>query len=234
MVPLAAGSDGLRRAASGGDTSSPAAGSISLYFSKSQFCARLSAVVPSHVRHHDPPSLLQTSSRQAPNGLGMTAIAAGFSLLPLSAAALRLRGGRRLGLRAAVGVRRMMGGRIAAARAGLRDRLGIPCGGRRFTRLMLGLLRVRRPASRCPMPRPRGSASRRWPASRGRQGPPAVLNACSFLGGTVGVTCGGAADHLAGFRRRAPAGGALRADRRGALSAAAPRVDMSLAGRRAA
>ncbi len=132
---------------------------------------------------------------QAPNGLGRTAVAAGFSLVPLSVALFGFaRAAPRLG--AAVGVRRMMvGGSLLLA-------LGCAIAwaslaGAGFTLLMLGLF-----ASGAGIALPFASAPRiglaTLPQTQAGQGS-GVLNACSFLGGTVGVTCGGAIFGLAGF-----------------------------------
>jgi len=132
---------------------------------------------------------------QAPNGLGMTAVAAGFSLVPLSVALFGFaRAAPRLG--AAVGVRRMMvGGSLLLA-------LGCAIAwaslaGAGFTVLMLGLF-----AAGAGIALPFASAPRiglaALPQTQAGQGS-GVLNACSFLGGTVGVTCGGIIFGLAGF-----------------------------------
>ena len=134
-------------------------------------------------------------SAQAPNGLGMTAVAAGFSLLPLSVALFGFaRAAPRLG--AAVGVRRVMVGgslllalRCAIAWASL--------AGAGFTVLMLGLFAagagIALPFASSPQI---GLAA--LPQTQAGQGS-GMLNACSFLGGTVGVTCGGIIFGLAGF-----------------------------------
>lgn len=132
---------------------------------------------------------------QAPSGLGMTAVAAGLSLVPLSVALFGFaRAAPRLG--AAVGVRRMMaGGSLLLA-------LGCAIGwasleGPGLTLLMLGLF-----ASGAGIALPYASAPRiglaTLPQTQAGQGS-GVLNACSFLGGTVGVTCGGAIFGRAGF-----------------------------------
>src|SRR5260221_415188 len=132
---------------------------------------------------------------QAPNGLGRTAVAAGFSLVPLSVALFGFaRAAPRLG--AAVGVRRMMvGGSLLLA-------LGCAIAwaslaGAGFTLLMLGLF-----AAGAGIALPFASAPRiglaALPQTQAGQGS-GVLNACSFLGGTVGVTCGGIIFGVAGF-----------------------------------
>ena len=132
---------------------------------------------------------------QAPNGLGMTAVAAGFSLLPLSVALFGFaRAAPRLG--AAVGLRRMMvGGSLLLA-------LGCAIAwaslaGAGFTVLMLGLF-----AAGAGIALPFASSPRiglaALPQTQAGQGS-GMLNSCSFLGGTVGVTCGGIIFGLAGF-----------------------------------
>jgi MFS family permease len=132
---------------------------------------------------------------QAPNGLGKTAVAAGLSLVPLSVALFGFaRAAPRLG--EAVGIRRMMvGGSLLLA-------LGCAIAwaslaGAGFALLMLGLF-----ACGAGIAMPYASAPRiglaALPQPQAGKGS-GVLNACSFLGGTVGVTCGGAIFALAGF-----------------------------------
>ena len=48
-----------------------------------------------------------------------------------------------------------------------------------------------------------------------------LVNSCSFLGGTVGVTCGGVVSAFAGFPWRGRIAGAFRTARRGACVAGA-------------
>jgi MFS family permease len=132
---------------------------------------------------------------QSPEGLGMTAVAAGLSLVPLSVALFGFaRAAPRLG--AAVGLRRMMvGGSLLLA-------LGCTIAwmsqaGAEFTMLMLGLL-----AAGAGIALPYASAPRIALAtlSQTQTGKGSgVLNSCSFLGGTVGVTCGGIVFGHAGF-----------------------------------
>jgi hypothetical protein len=132
---------------------------------------------------------------QAPDGLDMTAVAAGLSLMPLSVALFGFaRAAPWLG--AAVGLRRMMvGGSLLLA-------LGCAIAwasllGAGFTVLMLGLF-----AAGAGIALPYASAPRiglaallQTQAGKGS----GVLNSCSFLGGTVGVTGGGIVFGLAGF-----------------------------------
>ena len=132
---------------------------------------------------------------QAPSGLGMTAIAAGLSLVPLSAALFGFaRAAPRLG--AAVGVRGMMAGGSLLLALGCAI-AGASLGGVGFTLLMLGLF-----ACGAGIALPYASATRiglaTLPQAQAGQGS-GVLNACSFLGGTVGVTSGGAIFGHAGF-----------------------------------
>jgi MFS family permease len=132
---------------------------------------------------------------QAPNGLGMSAVAAGSSLLPLSAALFGFaRAAPRLGT--AVGVRRVMvGGSLLLA-------LGCAIAwaslaGAGFTVLMIGLF-----ATGAGIALPFASSPRiglaALPQTQAGQGS-GILNASSFLGGTVGVTSGGIIFGLAGF-----------------------------------
>jgi hypothetical protein len=132
---------------------------------------------------------------QARDGLDMTAVAAGLSLTPLSVALFGFaRAAPWLG--AAVGLRRMMvGGSLLLA-------LGCAIAwaslaGAGFTVLMLGLF-----AAGAGIALPYASAPRiglaallQTQAGKGS----GVLNSCSFLGGTVGVTGGGIVFGLAGF-----------------------------------
>jgi MFS transporter, DHA2 family, multidrug resistance protein len=132
---------------------------------------------------------------QAPNGLGMTAVAAGFSLLPLSVALFGFaRAAPRLG--AAVGMRRMMVGGSLLLALGCAI-VWASLAGTRFTVLMLGLF-----AAGAGIALPFASSPRiglaALPQTQAGQGS-GMLNACSFLGGTVGVTCGGIIFGLAGF-----------------------------------
>src|ERR1700737_4355546 len=103
-------------------------------------------------------------------------------------------GSRALG--AAVGVWRMMvsGSLLLALGCAL---AWASLAGAGFTLLMLGLF-----ASGAGIALPYASAPRiglaALPQTQAGKGS-GVLNACSFLGGTVGVTCGGAIFGLAGF-----------------------------------
>ena len=132
---------------------------------------------------------------QAPDGLDMTAVAAGLSLMPLSVALFGFaRAAPRLG--AALGLRRMMvGGSLLLA-------LGCAIAwaslaGAGFAVLMLGLF-----AAGAGIALPYASAPRiglaALPQTQAGKGS-GVLNSCSFLGGTVGVTVGGIVFGLAGF-----------------------------------
>jgi DHA2 family multidrug resistance protein-like MFS transporter len=132
---------------------------------------------------------------QAPDGLDLTAVAAGLSLMPLSVALFGFaRAAPRLG--AALGLRRMMvGGSLLLA-------LGCAIAwaslaGAGFAVLMLGLF-----AAGAGIALPYASAPRiglaALPQTQAGKGS-GVLNSCSFLGGTVGVTVGGIVFDLAGF-----------------------------------
>jgi MFS family permease len=132
---------------------------------------------------------------QAPDGLGKTPVAAGLSLMPLSVA---LFGFARAapGLAVAIGMRRMMvGGSLLLA-------LGCAIAwaslaGAGFAVLMLGLF-----AAGAGIALPYASAPRIGLAvlSDTQTGKGSgVLNSCSFLGGTVGVTVGGIVFGVTGF-----------------------------------
>jgi MFS family permease len=133
---------------------------------------------------------------QAPEGLGRTPVEAGLSLMPLSVA---LFGFARAapGLAVAVGVRRrmMVGGSLLLA-------LGCAIAwaslaGAGFAVLMIGLF-----AAGAGIALPYASAPRIGLAalSEAQTGKGSgVLNSCSFLGGTVGVTAGGIVFGVTGF-----------------------------------
>jgi MFS family permease len=132
---------------------------------------------------------------QAPKGLGMTAVAAGFSLLPLSVALFGFaRTAPRLG--AAVGMRRMMVGGSLLLALGCAI-VWASLAGAGFAVLMVGLF-----AAGAGIALPFASSPRiglaALPQTQAGQGS-GMLNASSFLGGTVGVTCGGIIFSLAGF-----------------------------------
>src|SRR5215470_18312578 len=132
---------------------------------------------------------------QAPNGLGMTAVAAGFSLLPLSVALFGFaRAAPRLG--AALGVRRLMVGGSLLLALGCAI-VWASLAGAGFTVLMLGLF-----AAGAGIALPFASSPRiglaALPQTQAGQGS-GMLNASSFLGGTVGVTSGGIIFGLAGL-----------------------------------
>jgi MFS family permease len=132
---------------------------------------------------------------QSPDGLGMSAVAAGLSLAPLSVA---LFGFARLTPRigAAVGVRRTMAGGSLLLTLGCVIAWASLAGAGSVV-LMLGLF-----AAGAGIALPYASAPRiglaalkSTEAGKGS----GVLNASSFLGGTVGVTCGGIVFSHSGF-----------------------------------
>src|SRR3954468_19896612 len=124
---------------------------------------------------------------QTPDGFGWTAVVAGLSLMPLSVALFGFaRAAPWFG--AAVGLRSTIGGGSLL--------LGVGCAivwaslaGGGIAALMLGLL-----AAGAGIALPYASAPRiglaALPPTQAGKGS-GVLNACSFLGGTIGVTCGG-------------------------------------------
>jgi MFS family permease len=132
---------------------------------------------------------------QAADGLGVSAVAAGLSLLPLSVALFGFaRAAPRLA--AAVGLRAMVAG------GGLLLALGCAIlwaseAQARFAISALALFAIGAGIALPYASAPRlGLAT--LPQSQAGKGS-GVLNSCSFLGGTVGVTCGGIVFGLAGF-----------------------------------
>jgi predicted MFS family arabinose efflux permease len=132
---------------------------------------------------------------QAPEGLGMSAIAAGLSLLPLSVALFGFaRAAPRLS--ASIGLRRMLvGGWLLFALGCL---------------VLWASLAEAQPAMRhvglfaigAGIALPYASATRialaALPVTQSGKGS-GLVNTCSFLGGTVAVTCGGIVSALSGF-----------------------------------
>ena len=132
---------------------------------------------------------------QAPDGLGLTAVAAGLSLMPLSVALFGFaRAAPWLG--AAVGLRRQWWADRCLLALGCAIVWASLAGGG-FAALMLGLF-----AAGAGIALPYASAPRiglaALPQTQAGKGS-GVLNACSFLGGTVGVTCGGIVFGVASF-----------------------------------
>jgi MFS family permease len=133
---------------------------------------------------------------QSSGGLGMSAVAAGLSLVPLSVALFGFaRAAPRLGV--AIGLRRMLiiGSLLLAlgcaiAWASLRMEA-------RFEMLMLGFFVAGAGIALPYASAPRVGLATLPPTQAGKGS--GMLNSCSFLGGTVGVTCGGIVFKLAGF-----------------------------------
>jgi DHA2 family multidrug resistance protein-like MFS transporter len=141
---------------------------------------------------------------QAPDGLGMTAVAAGLSLMPLSVALFGFaRTAPRLAV--AVGMRRMTAGGslllalgCAVAWASLTWTSPVwasPAGG--FAVLMLGLFVAGAGIALPYACAPRIGLAALLETQTGKGS--GILNSCSFLGGTVGVTGGGIVFGVAGF-----------------------------------
>jgi predicted MFS family arabinose efflux permease len=133
---------------------------------------------------------------QAANGLALTPVVAGLSLMPLSAALFGFaRAAPRLA--AAIGmVRMLVGGSLLLA-------LGcaiawVSLDGAGFTVLMLGLFTAGAGIALPYASAPRIGLAALAQTQTGKGS--GVLNSCSFLGGTVGVTGGGIVFGLAGFR----------------------------------
>lgn len=133
---------------------------------------------------------------QSSAGLGRTPIAAGLSLMPMSAA---LFGFARAApwLSAKIGLRPMMAGGslLLALGCAVAWASATDAG---FAALLLGLCAVGAGIALPYASAPRIGLAALPPAETGSGS--GVLNSCSFLGGTVGVTVGGIAFGLAGFR----------------------------------
>jgi predicted MFS family arabinose efflux permease len=133
---------------------------------------------------------------QSRNGLGMSAVTAGFSLVPLSVALFGFaRAAPWLGI--TIGLRRMLiaGSLLLAlgcAIAWLSGRVEA-----RLVVLMLGLFVAGAGIALPYATAPRVALAALSPTQAGKGS--GMLNSCSFLGGTVGVTCGGIVFKLAGF-----------------------------------
>jgi len=132
---------------------------------------------------------------QAADGLGMSAIAAGLSLLPLSVALFGFaRAAPRLS--ASVGLRRMLAGGWLLFALGcllLWVSLGQAQPALRYVGLFAIGAGIALPYASAPR-----IALAALPATQSGKGS-GLVNTSSFLGGTVGVTCGGLVFGLAGF-----------------------------------
>ena len=132
---------------------------------------------------------------QAPGGFGWTAVAAGLSLMPLSVALFGFARaapwfGTAVGLRSTIG-----GGSLLLAVGCAIVWVSLARGG--IMALMLGLLTAGAGIALPYASAPRIGLAALPPTQAGKGS--GVLNACSFLGGTVGVTCGGIVFGTAGF-----------------------------------
>jgi len=132
---------------------------------------------------------------QAPEGLGMSAIAAGLSLLPLSVALFGFaRAAPRLST--SVGLRRMLAGGWVLFALGclvLWASLAQTQPAMRYVGLFAIGVGIALPYASAPR-----IALAALPATQSGKGS-GLVNTCSFLGGTVGVTCGGIVFALIGF-----------------------------------
>jgi predicted MFS family arabinose efflux permease len=132
---------------------------------------------------------------QDPERLGMSAIAAGLSLLPLSVALFGFaRAAPRLST--STGLRRMLvGGWLLFALGGLI--LWASLAGTQSTMRFVGLFAIGAGIALPYASVPR-IALAALPGTQSGKGS-GLVNTCSFLGGTVGVTCGGIVFAFAGF-----------------------------------
>jgi len=132
---------------------------------------------------------------QSPEGLGLTALEAGLSLLPLSIALLALAllapaVAARIGLRAT-----MSGGMLLIAIACAVVGLAVSAGG--SIPLMIGLFLMGAGLAVPYASAPRLALSALAPTRRGQGS--GIVNACTFLGGGCGVAVGAVAFALGGF-----------------------------------
>ncbi len=132
---------------------------------------------------------------QSREGLGFTALEAGASLLPLSAALLALA----LSASAAVarfGVRNAMTGGMALV--GIATAIvGVAAAGNRTVLLVIGFVAMGAGLALPYALAPRMALSALSPAQAGQGS--GIVNACTFLGGSAGVAGGAAAFALGGF-----------------------------------
>ena len=158
---------------------------------------------------------------QSAEGLGMTAVAAGLSLVPLSAALFGFaRAAPRIG--AALGLRTMMvvGSLLLALGCAI---AWMSQAGAGFAMLMLGLLAAGAGIALPYASAPRIALATLAQTQTGKGS--GVLNSCSFLGGTVGRDLRWNRVRACRLRRRACAGGVIRAGRRSAVVAAASNLN---------
>ena len=133
---------------------------------------------------------------QSPDGLGMSAVGAGLALVPLSIA---LFGFARAApsLAGAVGLRRLLIVSSLLLALGCAIAWVSSAAHVHMTTLMLGLFAIGAGIAIPYASAPRvGLAT--LPQTQAGKGS-GILNSCSFLGGTIGVTCGGIVFGLAGF-----------------------------------
>jgi MFS family permease len=133
---------------------------------------------------------------QSPDGLGLSAVGAGLALVPLSIA---LFGFARAApwLAGAVGLRRLLIVSSLLLALGCAIAWVSSAAHVHMTTLMLGLFAIGAGIAIPYASAPRvGLAT--LPQTQAGKGS-GILNSCSFLGGTIGVTCGGLVFGLAGF-----------------------------------
>ncbi len=133
---------------------------------------------------------------QSPEGLGRTPIEAGLSLMPMSAALFAFARAAPW-LAGKIGLRQMMaGGALLIALGSAVAWASATDAG--FAALLIGLCAVGAGIALPYASAPRIGLAALTPTETGRGS--GVLNSCSFLGGTVGVTGGGIAFGLAGLQ----------------------------------
>jgi MFS transporter, DHA2 family, multidrug resistance protein len=132
---------------------------------------------------------------QAADGLGLSAVAAGFALVPLSVALFAF-------ARAAPRLVGAINQRVAIMAASLVLGLGCAIGWISLARagfpiLLLGLFLIGAGIAVPYASAPRIALAALSQTQTGKGS--GIVNSCSFLGGTVGVTCGGIVFEFAGF-----------------------------------
>ena len=146
------------------------------------------------VQHHEPAALLQPLCTE-PEGLGLTALEAGALLLPLSAALLALAISASV-VAARVGLRNaMMGGMALITIASAIIGAAIAGGG--LVLLGIGFFAMGAGLAVPYASAPRLALSALSPAQAGQGS--GIVNACTFLGGSVGVAGGAIAFAIGGF-----------------------------------
>ena len=184
----------VRRTVVVGDAASSTGRRLPFVF-ESQFRSRFRPCVSADVRHH---LLLfyYNLFAQSPDGFGLSPIEAGFSLMPLAVALFSFaRAAPWLGI--SIGLRRMLAcGSLILALGCAIAWVSIHWE-QRFTMLVLGLSLAGAGLALPYASAPRVGLATLLQTQVGKGS--GMLNSCSFLGGTVGITLGGLVFMSAGF-----------------------------------